>query len=164
MHESPANFTWGITAGSAVIILPTHTAPIFLWAPATPCTSIYSAFFLDSKDLPESVSKTGNIPKCINPPINSQIDSFNEQSYWWQFKDLLDLAKGDQFGSKFNITKPIIRAVFDPLEDEIIDNVNSYINNNTTKLDITGFQFYEVKEVEKRLNTLKKIISNLNGL
>ena len=43
MHASPAGFTWGNTAASAVFVLggAAPAPPLCHWAPTTPCTSLY---------------------------------------------------------------------------------------------------------------------------
>lgn len=40
----------------------------------------------------------------------------NQTSYWWQFQNLLDVAKGDAAGSHFTKRQKLIREQFDRLE------------------------------------------------
>jgi secernin len=117
MHSSPANFTWGDTASSAVFVLPTsERLAQFWWAPVTPCTSVYVPFYIEAGGLPEIVSRAGVQGKSVTPPPEAARDSSAAHSYWWLFKDLLEATKGNATGDAFNERQPLVRARFDELE------------------------------------------------
>ena len=120
MHSSPAEFTWGNTASSAVFILPDdseHLARMW-WSPVTPCTGLYIPVFAKAGRLPNVLSTAGRMGKTVTAPPRAKRDEFSEQSYWWLFRDLLDKIKGDETGTEFNKRRPLARAAFDRLEDK----------------------------------------------
>lgn len=118
MHSSPANFTWGNTASSAVFILPNDDKRLaqMWWTPVTPCTGLYLPVFAASNRLPKILSTAGRQGKTVTPPPQAKQDEFAENSYWWLFRDLLDKVKGDETGTEFGKRQPIARAAFNELE------------------------------------------------
>tara|TARA_B100000029_G_scaffold259259_1_gene255946 strand:+ start:15 stop:1391 length:1377 start_codon:yes stop_codon:yes gene_type:complete len=120
MHSSPANFTWGNTASSAVFVLPRDKNSIaqMWWTPVTPCTGLYLPIFANTSRLPTVLSTAGRLGKTVTPPIQAKPDSFHEASYWWLFRDLLDRVKGDETGTAFRKRQPIARSAFDRLEQQ----------------------------------------------
>ena len=118
MHSSPAGFTWGNTASSAVFVLPDDsTRPAQMWwTPATPCTGLYLPVFASASRLPDVLTTAGAEGKSVTPPPEAKPDRFAEKSYWWLFRDLLDRIKGDETGAEFSQRQPIARAAFDRLE------------------------------------------------
>lgn len=91
--------------------------PILWWTPLTPCTGLYIPIFIDGDAIPEILSKAGTFGKANIDPSKVQKDEYLHNSYWWIFKELLDIIKGDEFGSRFNIRQKIVREVFDNLEN-----------------------------------------------
>ena len=118
MHNSPAEFTWGNTASSAVFILPADNKRLaqIWWTPVTPCTGLYLPVFATASRLPEVLSTAGVESKTVTPPPQAKPDKFSADSYWWLFRDLLDKIKGDETGTAFSERQPIVRAAFDQLE------------------------------------------------
>ena len=118
MHSSPAGFTWGNTASSAVFLLPSTTDRLaqMWWTPVTPCTGLYIPVFAQGGRLPQVVSRAGSQGKTVTAPDQARPDTFSEKSYWWQFRDLLDRVKGDETGTRFRKRQPMVRKTFDLLE------------------------------------------------
>lgn len=118
IHSSPADFTWGITASSTIFILPCNQEhlPVVWWTPVTPCTGLYIPIFIHGVDLPEIVSRTGTFGKVVADPSKAGKDTFLQDSYWWTFRELLEIIKGDEHGSKFNVRQKIARSIFDDME------------------------------------------------
>lgn len=120
MHSSPAEFTWGNTASSAVFILPDDSKRLaqMWWTPVTPCTGLYLPVFAAASRLPRVLSTAGRQGKTVTPPPQAKRDEFSEKSYWWLFRNLLDKIKGDETGTEFSKRQPIVRAAFDRLEQK----------------------------------------------
>jgi secernin len=117
MHESPAGFTWGNTASSAIMHLPASAdrLPHLWWAATTPCTSVYLPVFPAAGEVPEPMAQPA---APARPPRPEQVAParFDPQSYWWQFQQLLDTITGGAQAWQFNDRQPIARATFDELE------------------------------------------------
>ena len=120
MHSSPAKFTWGNTASSAVFILPDDRKRLaqMWWTPVTPCTGLYLPVFAASSQLPTVLTTAGRQGKTVTQPPQAKRDEFSDKSYWWLFRDLLDKIKGDETGVEFHQRQPIARATFNRLEHE----------------------------------------------
>jgi secernin len=123
MHAAVGDFTWGNTASSCVAVLPKSEdeLPIFWWTPGPPCNGCYLPFFVHGSKLPQTVSNAGRLGKRVIPPPEVAEDSFSSDSYWWLFKHLMDLVKGDPMTSlpnHYQIKNRIVRAKFNPLEQE----------------------------------------------
>jgi secernin len=120
MHSSPAEFTWGNTASSAVFLLPADSKRLaqMWWTPVTPCTGLYLPVFASASGLPEVLTAAGIEGKTVTPPPQAKPDQFSANSYWWLFRDLLDKIKGDETGTAFSERQPVARAAFDRLEQE----------------------------------------------
>jgi secernin len=118
MHSSPARFTWGNTASSAIFVLPQNEnqLPTLWWSPVTPCTGLYVPIFIDGGPLPALLSKAGTAGKTVTPPPEAREDQFQDGSYWWLFRDLLDRIKGDEHGRQFRGRQRIARETFDEIE------------------------------------------------
>jgi secernin len=118
MHSHPAGFTWGNTASSAVFILP--AAPDRLaqlwWTPLTPCTGCYVPFYVEAGGVPDAVSRAGREGRRVTPPPDARPDAPAPESYWWRFRTLLDVVKGNDTGDAYPRRQPIVRARFDELE------------------------------------------------
>lgn len=118
MHDSPAGFTWGNTAASTIIALPTDGVPVMWWAPVTPCTSVYLPVTVAQGSLPNVVSQPGTARGTGPNPEHAAEDDYAEDSYWWCFQRLLEKVAGDEYGSTYPERQPIVRAAFDPLQAE----------------------------------------------
>jgi secernin len=119
MHVSPAAFTWGNTASSAVFILPASKGrlPVFWWTACPPCTGLYLPFFVDGSKLPEILSTAGKAGKSVTaPPPEAVQDQFSPDSWWWQFRELHDMVRGDEIATMYNERQPMVRATFDAVE------------------------------------------------
>ncbi len=89
---------------------------MFWWTPCPPCTGLYIPFFVDGSKLPEILSQAGKAGKSVTPPPQAIQDEYSPGSWWWQFRELIDMVKGDEIGSKYNERQPMVRATFDELE------------------------------------------------
>jgi secernin len=123
MHVSPADFTWGHTASSCVTVLPSgqDELPVFWWTPGPPCNGCYVPFFAHGSRLPASVSRAGTAGQRVTRPEQAAPDSFAPDSYWWLFRRLMDVVKGDAVRSvpgHYPERNRRVRAVFDGLEAE----------------------------------------------
>ncbi len=118
MHSSPAGFTWGNTAASAIVLLPDSKdrLPMMLWSPLTPCTGCYLPFFVDGGGPPTVVSRAGRAGRFVRSATDSPSDAFSPDSYWWAFRELLNKVKRDEFGSAFEERQPKVRRAFDVIE------------------------------------------------
>jgi secernin len=121
MHVSAANFTWGNTASSCIADLPTTSEglPVFWWTPGPPCNGCYVPFFVHGSSVPAIVSKPGTAGKYVRPPHRADEDRFAGDSYWWLFRRLMDVVKGDPIRSvpgRYAERNRIVRAKFDELE------------------------------------------------
>ena len=101
------------TASSCVAVLPDAEGglPVFWWCPTTPSNSCYVPFFVHGSALPDVVQRAGKAGRTIVAPSLAVPDTFAEESYWWQFRDLCDQARRD-----YAERNPVIRAEFDRLE------------------------------------------------
>lgn len=104
-----------VTASSCVAVLPDpeDELPVFWWSPAVPGDSCYIPFFAHGSELPAMVSAAGTQGRHIRPPSSVEEDTFDENSLWWIFRDLHDLASGGMIDRT-----PEVREVFDALEKE----------------------------------------------
>lgn len=120
MHSSPADFTWGNTVSSAVFELPTKADGIttLWWTPGPPCVGAYIPIYPISEDVPDVLSRGGTVGRSASPPPSTAKDEFSTDSYWWRFKRLLEVAKGDEHGRNFTENQRTVRRRFDALETE----------------------------------------------
>jgi secernin len=121
MHVSPSGFTWGSTASSCIAVLPgsPDALPVFWWTPGPPCNGCYVPFVVHGRELPATVSRAGTFGKRVVPPPQVEADTFAPESYWWQFRRLMDVVKGDPIRSLPGYYGPrnrLVRARFDALE------------------------------------------------
>lgn len=120
MHDSVAGFTWGNTASSMVAVLPDDEdhLPVMWWAPVVPCCSIYIPLFIDAGGLPEYLTKAGTYGKTLCAPSDvTAEDTYQEGSFWWDIRALLDTINCDSDGSGYQKNHAIVRSLFDELED-----------------------------------------------
>ena len=119
MHESPAHFTWGITASSFIAPLFGNEGhlPMFYWAPCVPCCSVYIPVFVDAAGLPEALSNAGTYGRVYTAPSEvSAKDAYKEGSLWWEIRRLLDEINGDENGTGYEERHTLVRKEFDRLE------------------------------------------------
>jgi secernin len=127
MHASPSGSTWTHTASSAIFVLPqvySGKLPVLWWCAGPPCNSVYVPVFLNSNKLPAIVEYTGTAGKEIMASDRAIVDVFSPASYWWEFRKLCDLTRGDEIGSTWNQRNPIVRKAFDDLEIEFERDFN----------------------------------------
>lgn len=119
MHDSPAGFTWGNTAGSTITILPTEPdrLPHLWWAATTPCTSVYLPVFPAAGAVPATMALPQPPDPVASPEAASQA-SEDPDSYWWHFQRLLEAINGDPEAHAFAHRQPIARDRFDALETQ----------------------------------------------
>lgn len=128
MHASPSGSTWGHTASSAIFVLPPVNSgklPVMWWCAAPPCNSLYVPVFLQGKQLPAMVDSVGTAGKKVIAPNKATVDEYSTDSYWWEFKRLCDLTKGDEIGSTWSQRHPMVRETFDKLENKFSKNLAS---------------------------------------
>jgi hypothetical protein len=150
-----------VTASSCVASLPKTKGalPVFWWAASVPGVSCYIPYFVHSGSLPNIVSRPGSQGKTISAPSKVQADAFSENSLWWLFRDLADLANLD-----WDNRKAIIRSEFDKLEDEFINQVSA-LSQKATHLLNHG----DTEEAAQLLSTytndcVEKVIQKLEEL
>ena len=82
MHSSPAGFTWGNTASSAVFVLPNDSDRLarIWWTPVTPCTGLYLPVFAAASRLPGVLATAGQMGKTVTAPPRARRDKFSERS------------------------------------------------------------------------------------
>ena len=132
MHVSQADFTWGNTASSCVAELPPARdgLPVFWWTPGPPCNGCYVPFFVHGTRLPPSVSLAGTAGGEVRRPDRVAPDDFVSDSYWWLFRRLMDVVKGDPVSSYpgfYAERNRRVRAAFDPLEVEFKSSLPSVV-------------------------------------
>jgi secernin len=126
MHVSTDGFTWGNTASSCIAVLPQSPEgfPVFWWTPGPPCNGCYVPFFVHGHRLPDVVSRAGQGGRKhrVTPPPEVARDTYppgESVSYWWRFRRLIDIVKGDATRSlpgHYRAKHPVVRARFDALE------------------------------------------------
>jgi hypothetical protein len=139
MHESPAGFTWGDTAASAIFVLPSQPQPalhteddehvhsepaVMHWCAGTPCTGVYLPLTLASR-IPPLLGAAGTASSMLDArlrpcPLDAPIDDvpLKAASYWWLCKRFLAATRGNRLGSCFNARQPLARQVLDVVEAE----------------------------------------------
>lgn len=125
MHVSPAGFTWGNTASSCVAVLPASELdlPVFWWTPGPPCNGCYVPFFVHGSRLPKIVSQSGLYGKKVLPAQQAGEDHFSPDSYWWLFRRLMDIVKGDPIyspGNYYEERNLVVRERFNTLEQDFL--------------------------------------------
>lgn len=127
MHDSQAGFTWGNTASSMVAVLPDDDdhIPVMWWAPVVPCCSIYLPLFIDAKGLPEYLMTAGTFGKTMCAPSDvDREDTYQEGSFWWDIRALLDTINGDRNGVTYEQRHAVVRSLFDELEEKWVLEVD----------------------------------------
>ncbi len=121
MHASPSGSTWGHTASSAIFVLPPVNSgklPVMWWCAGPPCNGLYVPVFLQGNQLPAMVVCVGTAGRKVITPDRATVDEYSSDSYWWEFKRLCDLTKGDEIGSTWSQRHPLVRETFDNLENK----------------------------------------------
>ncbi|WP_286976529.1 C69 family dipeptidase [Acetomicrobium sp. UBA5826] len=174
MHVSPSGFTWGNTSSSCIAVLPKNDddIPVFWWAPGPPCNSCYVPFFVDGSALSEIVSEAGSFGKVLTPPVSATEDSFSPKSYWWLFRRLMDLTKGDPIASLpgyYDERNPVVRSYFDELESsfeqevpEIIERAQRIGGNDKNKR-AEVFDQFTAQCVKRVVSVLEKLLHDFSS-
>lgn len=169
MHHSPAEFTWGNTASSSLFVLPKeeNRFATMWWLAGVPCTGVYIPFYVEAGPINPILSQAGTFGKQSIAAQNAGRDTYKEGSFWWMMRDLLDTAKGNAQGDKFNIRQPVIRRVFDDLEQKwalqakAVEQKAALLksqNDQTYKTVLHDFTEQSVQEAIQTIKTLKDII------
>lgn len=135
MHKHPAGFTWGNTAASMIATLQAGSHPMFWWAAATPCTSVYIPVSATAAQLPSSVPLAGAAQLTGPNPERAQRDNYAEGSFWWQFQELLEAVAGDATGSQYNERQPIVRERFDALQQDWVHQAHELGQRGASQAD-----------------------------
>jgi secernin len=103
------------TASSCVAVLPNGAdqLPVFWWAPAVPSDSCFIPFFVHASSIPDIVSRAGAQGSAVRPPSEVEADAFADDSLWWTFRQLRNLA-----AASVEDRTPEIRRAFDALEED----------------------------------------------
>ncbi|HET7357226.1 MAG TPA: C69 family dipeptidase [Nocardioidaceae bacterium] len=125
MHQSTAGFTWGNTAASTITVLPQGGTPVMWWAPVTPCTSLYLPVVVHQNGVPPLLATPGTARGTGPNPEHAEEDRYAEDSMWWRFQRLLELVAGDEHGSAYHDRQRIVRAAFDALQTEFLDEAQT---------------------------------------
>ena len=153
------------TASSCVAVLPTgdDSVPVFWWAPARPSVSCYVPFFVHGDSVPDVVSAAGSYSGGVAAPSAVQADTYADDSYWWVFRKLADLATegiADQ--------TDVVRSVFDPLEERFAAQLSDVLDQaSATRLagDVnaaaTALAEFSVLCVEEALGAARTLIAEL---
>jgi CubicO group peptidase (beta-lactamase class C family)/dipeptidase len=114
-----------VTASSTVALLPSPDKgiPVFWWCPSVPSSSCYVPFFVHGLRLPETISKAGTAGTEISAPSRADKDTFDQDSYWWIFRDLADTVNRDRPGRL-----PVVRAAFDELEKDFEEGLDDLLD------------------------------------
>ncbi len=165
MHSSPAGFTWGNTASSAVFILPADPGRIaqMWWTPVTPCTGLYLPVFATTGRLPKTLTTAGRRGKSVTPPHRAQPDSFSSKSYWWLFRDLLDAIKGDDTGTAFAKRQPLARATFNRLEQKWLAECQAVEQESIRQKSSSPLDRFTSRCVDEALESLKRLRQSLDS-
>jgi secernin len=118
MHAHPSGFTWGNTAASMIVVLPSDAQPYFWWAPTTPCTSVYIPISVTESSLPGVLGGAGMATGTGPNPERAIRDTPLAGSLWWRFQTLLETVAGDENGSAYHVRQPLVRARFDALQEQ----------------------------------------------
>lgn len=167
MHSSPADFTWGNTVSSVVFDIPVDGINTMWWTPIPPCVGVYVPFYVESGGIPEVISSTGTADRNLMPPADVPKDKYDDGSYWWEFMELLQNVKGDKQGSDFNRNQPIVRSVFDDLEEAFMLEAES-IEQEANEL-LTAGETAEAQELLATfsadcISTVRQNIDRLNRM
>jgi secernin len=126
MHASPSGSTWGHTASSAIFVLPPVNSgrlPVMWWCAGPPCNGLFVPVFLQGNQLPAMVDCVGTAGKKVIAPNRAILDEYSPDSYWWEFKRLSDITKGDEIGSTWNQRHPMVKETFNRLENKFVENI-----------------------------------------
>lgn len=170
MHVSPADFTWGNTASSCVAVLPKtpDEIPVFWWTPGPPCNGCYVPFFPHSTQLPTIVSTAGTFGDVVTPPPDARQDMFSVDSYWWLFRKLLDLTKGDEIKSIPGLyvkRNQMVREAFDALETDFKAQLPKVMFNATmfNTVDANRLNQFTAECVDKVLDVVYRLLEEFNN-
>jgi secernin len=166
MHVSPAGFTWGNSVSSCVAILPqaSDEPPVFWWTPGPPCNGCYVPFFVHGSQLPAIVSQAGALGKCVVAPHRVDVDTFAPNSYWWLFRQLTDLVKGDSIKAlpgAYSARNQLVRKRFDPLEQEFAAELPEASRAYAGSGDPQLLDRFTVRCVERVVATLQDVLKEV---
>jgi secernin len=166
MHVSPAGFTWGNTVTSCVAMLPqtSDEPPVFWWTPGPPCNGCYVPFFVHGSRLPAIVSQAGAVGKHVVSPHRAEVDTFNPHSYWWLFRRLTDLVKGDPIKALpgcYPTRNRLVRMRFDPLEQEFATEIPEVLRSYARSGDAQILNDFTDRCVRRVVATLQGVLKEV---
>jgi secernin len=166
MHVSPAGFTWGNSVSSCVALLPQapDEPPVFWWTPGPPCNGCYVPFFVHGSQLPAIVSQAGAVGKQVAPPHRVEVDTFASNSYWWLFRQLTDLVKGDSIKALpgcYPARNRLVRTRFDPLEQEFAAEVPQVLRFYAGSGDAQILNTFMERCVQRVVTTLRDVLKEV---
>lgn len=167
MHSSPADFTWGNTVSSAIFDLTNEGINTMWWTPIPPCVGVYVPFYVESGGVPEVISRAGTAGREPVSPPDAPDDKYADNSYWWEFMNLLQNVKGDEQGSEFDRNQPIVRSVFDDLEEAFVIEAES-VEREAQELYAAG-ETVEANELLSTfsadcISTVRQTVERLNRM
>lgn len=114
-RSSSPSLDLDVTASSCIAVLPEgeDALPVFWWCAGVPSNGCYVPFFVQSAQLPKTLSTAGSVGRAITAPSHVAQDSFSSDSYWWRFRELSDLVR-----LEYAERNQLVRRAFDPLELE----------------------------------------------
>jgi secernin len=169
MHVSPAGFTWGNSVSSCVASLPEarDEPPVFWWTPGPPCNGCYVPFFVHGSQLPAIVSQAGAVGKRVVAPHRVEADTFGPNSYWWLFRQLTDLVKGDPIRAlpgAYLARNQLVRRRFDPLEQEFAAEVPEVLRSYAGSGDAKILDQFMERCVGRVVVTLQEVLIEVGDM
>ena len=182
MHHSPADFTWGITSGTNIFVLPSRESkvvPVTYWAANVPCCSCFVPFYVHGSKIPQGVDKAGKSRGISTDAAQTKVWGYTSDSYWWQFDKLRMLVNGDkrgdreevvEFGFEYNRRQPAVRGEFDGLERGFIagdwkvrEQAGQLMERGEATAATKLLDDYSAKCAEAALAKCKRLIAYFEG-
>ena len=84
-----------------------------------PCCSVYIPVFPAAGDIPDCLKRAGTYGKtqCAPSAVKAE-DTYQEGSFWWEMRSLLDAVNGDNVGRYYEQRHTSVRKIFDKLEEK----------------------------------------------
>ena len=152
MHDSPAGFTWGNTATSAVVSLDPKDDPFrqFWLCYLPPCSGIYLAYPF-SPFLPEIATNTGRKTLRVFPAPQAPRDRFSKKSLWWRFNRILKAISLDPLKRRKEW-----RRMLDPIERENLKRMKQLLRKPAQKREKERDDFI-IEQIDRVLRAVGRI-------
>jgi secernin len=117
------------------------------------------------------VSNVGTFGKKVVAPPEAQADTFSPDSYWWLFRRLMDIVKGDPINSlpgRYPARNRRVRTAFDRLEREfeaeVPDVMRKVIETRETDYEAETHILDEFSErcVNKVVAAIRELLTELD--